>query len=241
MTNKFSLTEESQNEILGNYASFLNDLQAEVNNFTDQLNEICEKTKFRPLVQLTIQAVNFYNDDLPKIVNEAFDEWSTSKGSLVGFIRQLDEEDEAATETARRLQGELKAQIEDMFAIKKSVYSGATDEPEISEDDYEVLQEIVRLSIGVLEDIKTTFMTKIEDEAEGNKVFLTIKPVVSSTAISAITAFSNYVDIVGEKRELFVEKIGQNTDSVNTVVEELKTQVERSAEDVFSELSNDML
>ncbi|HHZ01564.1 MAG TPA: hypothetical protein GX396_01315 [Tissierellia bacterium] len=229
MSNKFSFKEEAQQQIISLYQSAIEDTNSETQKYLDKMNALCEKTKFLPMVNAANDSIKFYNETLRYDIKKYFGDWVESESSLHAFIETM-EGGEDAYRTAVGLERSLENVIDEMFASPLEELHVATDTPDVSKEDYELLIDYTKDYSNKLEEIKSKYLTTIENEGEENTAFYTIQAVVAETLDSIIGTFEEFANKVDMLRDDFSEKLNINIQRSDDVKQAMSNVVQESAE-----------
>lgn len=236
MSNKFSFKEEAQQQIMGLYQNAIEDTSTQTYKFVENMNVLCEKTKFLPILKAANESIDFYNEVLNQDIKKYFRDWVESESSLHAFIETMEGGDDAY-KTAVNLEGSLENVIDEMFAIPLDQLYVITDTPDVSKDDYESLIDYTKDYSDNLEEIRERYLSVIQSEGEGNTAFFTIQAVVSQTLDSIIGAFEEFVNAINILRDDFEDKLNINIQNSDDVKQSMSSVVQQSA-DKFKGLSS---
>lgn len=229
MSNKFSFSEDAQTEIIGVYNGALTETQQQTSQLVEKMNILCEKTKFKPMLDIANEAIKFYCETLQEIIRNHFNEWVDSESSLQAFARTMEAGDDAVG-TAQRLEAGLSNEIDIMFSVLPELLNIDTSQAEMAEEDYDELKEIVTKYFNAIEEISNQYINTIETNGEDNSAFLTIKGVVSSTLGDIQHSFEAMAEGMNSVREDFSAKLQSNKSNAETVNEQMKSVAEQSGD-----------
>lgn len=227
----FSIDKEAQVEIINYYDEVIEELDNYTKDMIIELEEICERVKYKKVVDFTNECINFYNEDLKEQIINNLDEWTDSDGSLVAFIRTMSGGEEAE-ETANRLEDELKDNFESRFANIDEL-NIFTDEAEISEQDYEELTLVVKDYYKDIENLYDDKRKEIDDRSEENFAFSVISGAVSSTLSGVLSSFEDVSKEIEKDKDEFIKSIEKARKEAIDSSEEISKSAEKKAENLF--------
>jgi TATA-box binding protein (TBP) (component of TFIID and TFIIIB) len=235
-SNKFSFAEDEQRSIIECYSSTVEEITQATQKFVESVAELCEKVKYKPVVDFTNACIEFYNTELLGEIRNNFEKWRDSEGCLSAFINTMDGGEEAE-QTAQGMESGLEQAFEDQFHPFDEIQMD-TSAPEIEEEDYETLSEKVKEYKDEVQGIYDSAKSKIDDSSEDNNAYSTVKGVVAGTASGIMAAFEEIERKVDELKDLFAERAGKSVDDAGDISDEIERAAESSAKELFESVAS---
>ena len=184
--NRANLTEEAMSEYAKLFEDCLSDLcMTTGRNFTRPIRAIGERTRYKPVLLFGKEILDYLMGDFLKLLEDRFDEYESSSGSLESLAKDY-RCGEDAEDAARSYQKKMRDSIETTFTafahhinwVKGQGIEWRTDNPDIKDEDYRELGEIISSFNNILPELKRKWINKVEDFAQYNELFESLIPVV---------------------------------------------------------------
>lgn len=104
---KFDFSEEEITEMYKLYEGALNELQEETKKVVDKITEKARELSYKPVTNLSIEAISYYNNELKQAELSAMSEWQSSELSFSSIMDKM-----SAGDNAKNRGKELESQIE---------------------------------------------------------------------------------------------------------------------------------
>lgn len=183
---KFDFSEEAIDEMYGQYKDVLSTIQVQTKEAVGKLQERAAELKYEPVVILTQEAVEFYNNDLKNSEISAFEEWKQGDCSFTKLIESMNA-GEGAAGRSKALESDIEEEIQSWKMVDAEGLSSIdTTNWNCDESDFEDIKAIVENYVGSLEDLAKQCENAIGSKKSENGIYVAIEPVtIQSVAIVA--------------------------------------------------------
>lgn len=230
----FNLSEDTQQGIVTKYQSLCEDLNTKIDELFKQLEELCEKTKYEPIVNFTNSVTELLTGEVSNISRQTFSEWMDGEGSFTA-ASENSQAGEAALETARTIEREIQDLFETFWSAPRDMIQVDTSRPEIGQEDFENLDKIYSDFAKNVEEVSESAHSGIQEEASSNPTYNLILPAISSIT-EAIKEFTTELsNKVNEARDES-ESLKQNQESKNQEAAQTAKDTAGTAKDTVEAL-----
>ena len=239
MANKLSFDESELKAVVESYRQYMEDTAGETTKFVEKVREIAERTKYEPIVIIGNKCINFYTDEVKTGVENQFDNWCESEGSIKAYIIKMKGGD-AAEGTASTLQVNLREQLESMFPGIEEI-NVDTSNPVIDPANYDELKEATDLYKQEIENIMETATNELNNKIEENTVYSCIRGPIQTTLQTVITSFESIANQFETIKESYVDNQNQAVSTAESSANELKKAAEAKGQEIFDGISGDLV
>ena len=231
-----NLTEDIEDDLKNTYQSLCEDLKSDLKKMASELEELCEKTKYEPMVKVVNQTISLFNEDIKGVADQAFDEWVDGEGSFSAAAEKM-QAGESAAETAKQIEQDIKDLYDGFWSPSPLGEELQTDtsRPEIRNDDYDTLKDIYTEHSnsvkGLSEDTISNIKSKGSDDPTYNVIIPAVKAITEPVK-NAFEQFQSKVDAAKDESEELVQQQSQNNDEAS----EAATNTSASAADIAESL-----
>lgn len=177
----FNFSEENINEMYAMYRSALESIHQQAQSVVQGITEKARELKYELFIQLSKEAIEYYNVELKNAAKKTLEDWQQSDASFSKIMEKM-----RAGEDAIARSKELETQITDEIESWKSIDS--TDLDSINTvnwngklSDFEEVIDKITSFIDSLEDEKNASASKIDNKKEENTIYIAIEPVILQT------------------------------------------------------------
>lgn len=177
----FNFSEEEIGNMYGMYESALNEIQEGTKGIAEQLTEIAKELKYEPVVKLSVEAVDYYNEELKQTVVRALNEWQNGDLSFSRVMEKM-----SAGESAKSRSKELEGRIEEGISSWRTVDAGQLSGIDTTNwrcelEDFENIKDTVGRFVETLEEMQNQYANNLESQKEENEIYISIEPVILQT------------------------------------------------------------
>lgn len=185
----FNFSEEEITNMYEIYEKALETIQEQTQNVVEQITKKAQELKYKVVNDMSINAVNYYNETLRDAEMKAFTEWQNGDASFTNFMELM-----SAGENAKNRCKTLELKIEEGIAswrrLDDSQLSGMEDaNATCSPKDMEEIQQIINQYITKLENEKSQCISRISARKDENAIYVSIEPVVLQSFAIVIEGF----------------------------------------------------
>lgn len=185
----FNFKEEEITDMYKMYQDCLNEIQEETKRVAQSLTGYSGELKYEPVIKLSIEAVNYYNEELKQAELRALEEWQSGELSFTKVMEKM-----SAGENAKNRSRKLEAQIEqEILSWKKIDDSGLagidTTNWKCEVSDFENIKQEIDRFIGTLESKQKLYSNNVENLKSENEIYISIEPVILQSITIVIEGF----------------------------------------------------
>lgn len=200
-------------EMYSCYQQALETIQSSVNNVVNSLTAKAQELRYEPLVNVSRDAVDYYNDTLKHDELRALSDWQESDMSFT-YIMEEQRAGDAAKARSRQLEGDIEDQIQSMPAADASALSGIdTSNWRCDVSDFEEIRETISRFADQLEDSRSQYASRVAAGKDENTIYVSIEPVIMQTFSIVANGFRNSIsssyDVLSEAFQEH-ERLAQN-------------------------------
>lgn len=179
----------SEDEITGMYHMYQNALstiQEQTKKVVEQITEKARELKYEPVINLSTEAVIYYNEELKKTELRALSEWQSGELSFTKIMEKMSA-GEAAKNRSRILESQIEEEIQSWRPIDSSQLNGIdTTNWRCEASDFEAIKQVIDQYVSALEEEQSQYANAISNKKEENEIYVSIEPVIlQSIAIVA--------------------------------------------------------
>lgn len=225
----YNFREDQINEMYSLYKKSLEDLNNQVNGVINELTQKSMELKYEPIINLSKEAVIYYNEELRRVELKAMYDWQDSDLSFQNIMVQQRAGDSARSRS-RMLESRIEEEINNMDAIDASELEGIdTEEWKCDAEDFEELLNIIEKFAHSLESLRGAYSNRIESLKEENSIYVSIEPVILQTYAIVTEGFrdgicSSYEELsqLFQESEQNLRRHGSNiSQSINSKVQSM--------------------
>ena len=231
------LSEEIEQDLLSKYKSLCEEVTQKLNGMYQELEEMCTKTQYEPMVNVVNTTISLFNEEIYGISNQVFDEWIDGEGSFTA-ISENSQSGESALETAKQ----IEKSIEDLFDGFWSAHPLGeavqldTSRPKVKSEDFDELKEIYTRIFQEVETLGEETINEIKEAGSDDATYNVIIPAVKAITEPMKTAFEQFSAKIDEAKE-DSEKLKQQQDTKNEEAAQLATDTSGTAADIAEALN----
>lgn len=174
----FCFSEEEIKSMYGMYQNVLNDIQESTNNIVKEIGDISKELKYLPVINLSKEAVTYYNEGLKESEVSLLERWKEGELSFSKFMERF-HAGEKAKERSNRLEGEIEEQIKSWKSIDLSELDSIDcTYSRCHLEDFENIQKEIENYINKLNEMEEHYSSEIEKQKEENDIYISIEPVI---------------------------------------------------------------
>lgn len=215
------LTEQEQQEIIKMYKECVTELHSTTKKMVEELHTLVTETKYKDILDKSNIMVDFYNTKLSLIIKKHFSNWVEEDGSLHKVV-DLNEGGSSAVSCAKKLEKNLEAEIDGLFATKIPEIKVDTSEVNMNPERYEEFKNSVVKYSQELDNLIITYKGKIDGNYDNNLLWGTIYGPVMSTLKSTQGEFNNLTTIFGDWREEYLSRTRES----KSKIENMRSQID---------------
>lgn len=183
-----NLREEETNAYVAIYQNYLDDIQRLNSKVNNVLNEIMEQSKYDQLQRQISTIVDIYMETIVNnIETGVFSTWQESDGSLRTCLKTY-QAGEAADAVCIQIEQQINDLMIDILKIEKADIV-ITERPIVSEEGLERLEDIFKSAQTEIRDLKSDYISRIDNKADENDIYGTLKPLVEGISANMETFF----------------------------------------------------
>ena len=226
------LSEEIEHDLLQIYHSLCDELTHKLNSMEYELEDLCMKTRYIPMVNIVNDTVDLFNEEIYSVADQAFEEWRDGTGSF-SAAAENSQACEAAMETARQIEQNIR-DIFDEFWSSKPMGEGIqvdTRRPNVRGEVFDELKEIYTRFFQEVEWIKDEVVRQIAEQGSDEPTYNVIIPAVKAITEPMKNAFEQFCTKIDEAKE-DSETLKQQQDQNSDEASEIAAQTAATAADI---------
>ena len=232
---KFDLTEETIMDIGKTYGEYMDETAEATKKFLDEVTPVANDTKFEPIVKM-VNACIKHNNDVKDCIEKNFEEWKDGDSSLVKLVITL-KGGEAAEGTANKVQDDLADKINQMLKDEEELQID-TANPKVETSDFENLENVTKAYSNKLSDIYGGAESDINNKADENTVYNSIKGPVIATLKVVTSSFEKVAELLEQARENFASTHASAAAALAQAAEESIKVAEQKGQESFEKFSD---
>lgn len=222
------LSEEIEQDIEKRYQDVCDALTKELNSMVQNLENICNKTSYAPMVKCVNETVQLFNEDIYQLAKSVFEEWLDGNASFSAAV-QTSQAGDAAQETARAIDGNIQDMFDNFWSSHPlgDAIQIDTSRPKVKAEDFDELKDIYTKAFENIESINEDSINQIVEQGEDDPTYNIIIPAIKAIAETIKNAFGEFGKIIDDAKETS-EKLKQTQDTNNQ--EALENAINTSAD-----------
>lgn len=212
------LSEDVQKELIETYEGFCESLKKMLGKMHGDLEKICEKTHYEPMVNIVNRTIEYLTEDIKNTADQALNEWMDGDGSFVKAAEHSQAGGDAEA-IAREIEKQICGAYED-FWNPNPMGDGinvSTDRPIVEGQDFDNLAEEYQKASEEIESAGEDVVKKLKEQGEESPTYSILIPAVIALYKPLQTAFEkfkdNIADAKGESQDLATEQRGKNEEA----------------------------
>ena len=183
MSNQISLTNDSMEIYSSLLSKCLDDIfNLTCDNLTRPVRVVGEKTSYKPLLEFADVIMDFIKGDFTKLMEERFEEYEQSSGSLEHMAESMNCGEEAVN-NAREWQRKMHNKITDSFSdmvhvLHRDGMNWDTSVPSVNDSDFKEIEAIILKFEDLMDKSKQKNISEIDEQIDKNSLFSSLVPVV---------------------------------------------------------------
>lgn len=185
----FNFSEEEISSMYKMYQNCLSEIQEETKGVAEALTVYAQNLKYEPVIKLSVEAVNYYNEELKQAELTAMDEWQNSDLSFTKVMEKMSA-GENAKNRSRQLESQIEQEIQSWRRLGDSSLSGIdTTNWRCEVSDFESIKQEINRFVEALEAKLNQYTNNIENQKSENEIYISIEPVVAQSISIVIAGF----------------------------------------------------
>lgn len=185
----YNFREDQINEMYSLYVRSLEELNNQVSGVINELTKKSMELKYEPIINLSKEAIDYYNEDLKRDEIKAMNDWQDSELSFQNVMAQQRAGDSARSRS-RALESRIEEEINGLDPIDSAQLDGIdTADWKCDQEDFEDILDIIEKFTRELENSRGTYSSRIESLKEENSIYVSIEPVILQTYSIVIEGF----------------------------------------------------
>lgn len=184
----FDFAEEEINEMYNMYSACLNVIHEKTKEIADTLSDVARELKYQPVVKLSIEAVEYYNEALKQDEIKAMEEWENSDLSFTKVMEEMSA-GEGAKNRSKQLESQIEEQIQSWKRIEENLTEIDTTNWKCDVEDFENIKQNIERYIESMETLQNQYENNIENKKSENEIYISIEPVVIQSISIIIEGF----------------------------------------------------
>lgn len=185
----YNFREDQINEMYSLYVRSLEELNNQVSGVINELTKKSMELKYEPIINLSKEAIDYYNEDLKRDEIKAMNDWQDSELSFQNVMAQQRAGDSARSRS-RALESRIEEEINGLDSIDSAQLDGIdTADWKCDQEDFEDILGIIEKFTRELENSRGTYSSRIESLKEENSIYVSIEPVILQTYSIVIEGF----------------------------------------------------
>ena len=175
---KFDFSEEEITEMYKLYEGALNELQEETKKVVDKITEKARELSYKPVTNLSIEAISYYNNELKQAELSAMSEWQSSELSFSSIMDKMSAGDNAKNR-GKELESQIEQEIQSWKRMDDSNLAGIDDTNwHGSYQDFQDISFSINNFIQSMESMSSKYTNMIQTKKADNQIYISIEPVV---------------------------------------------------------------
>lgn len=170
------------------YSACLNVIHEKTKEIADTLSDIARELKYQPVVKLSIEAVEYYNEALKQDEIKAMEEWENSDLSFTKVMEEMSA-GEGAKNRSKQLESQIEEQIQSWKRIEENLTEIDTTNWKCDVEDFENIKQNIERYIESMETLQNQYENNIENKKSENEIYISIEPVVIQSISIIIEGF----------------------------------------------------
>ena len=185
----FNFCEEEITEMYRMYQETWDAIQEQTKNIAEALAEHAKKMKYEPVINLAIESINYYNNDLKAVEKKALSDWQEGELSFTAIMRKMSAGEEAEARS-RRLEGEIESQIDSWGSLDSSQFSSIPKANWNGDaQDFQMIKQTIDNFVSTLENTLGQMASRVGNKKDENEIYISIEPVILQSIKIVIDGF----------------------------------------------------
>jgi hypothetical protein len=185
----FDFSEEEIVSMYKMYQDILDEIQKETKSVAEELTNHAEKLKYEPVVNLSVEAVKYYNEELKQAEVRAMNEWKDGDLSFTNIMEKMSA-GEKAKNRSKQLENQIEHEVQSWQPIdSSSIKSIDTTNWKCEVSDFEAIVQSIKRFVESLKAKQKQYASKIETQKTDNEIYISIEPVVLRSISIVIVGF----------------------------------------------------
>lgn len=187
----FNFSEDEISSMYKMYQDCLNEIQEGTKGVAEALTVHAQELKYKPVIDLSVEAVKYYNEELKQAESRAMDEWQSSDLSFTKVMEKMSA-GENAKNRSRQLEAQIHQEIQSWKRLDDSSLSGIdTTNWRCEVSDFESIKQEINRFVESLEAMQNQYTNNIENQKSENEIYISIEPVVAQSISIVIAGFKS--------------------------------------------------
>ena len=196
------LSEEIEQDIEKRYQDVCDALTEELNIMVQNLENICTKTQYAPMVKCVNETVQLFNEDIYQLAKNVFEEWLDGNASFSAAV-QTSQAGDAAQETARAIDGNIQDMFDNFWSSHPlgDELQIDTSRPNVKAEDFDELKDIYTKAFENIESIDENSINQIVEQGEDDPTYNIIIPAIKAITEPIKNAFKQFGKTIDDAKE----------------------------------------
>lgn len=214
----FNFSEEEITEMYRMYQETLEAIQNQTKDIAEALAEHAKKMKYEPVINLAVESIDYYNNELKAVEKKALADWQDGDLSFTAIMKRMRAGEEAEARS-KRLEGEIESQIDSWGVLDSSQFS-SIQKANWNGDakDFEIIKQSINNFVSTLENTLGQMASRVGNKKDDNEIYISIEPVILQSIKIVIEGFRegisgsfNELSIAFERKQQEVRNLGSQT------------------------------
>ncbi len=234
---RFDFSEEAITDMYKVYQDALNEVHQRTKGIADAFGEYANRFKYEPLIKVSVNALEFYNEDLKRAELSALEEW---KSSDLSFTRVMDvmSAGDKAKERGRQLEAQIEQEIQSWQTIDTSGLSGIDTQNWVGDhNDLAEIKQTIDSFTESLTDLQGNYAKTIEAKKTENEIYISIESVVNQSISIVVAGFQSGIS---ESYVAFMSEFSEKERILMQLSHEISQNMSKSADKYVSRGAQDL-
>ncbi len=229
------LSEDVQKELPQIYKEFCESLKMTLETMHGDLEEICKKTHYEPMVKAVNQTIEHLTGDIKERADSVLQEWLDGDGSFVKAAEHS-RAGEDAESSAQAIESEIRDAFEAFWNLNPmgDEINVDTSRPKVEEQDFDELAETYQKVSNVIDEEGENKINELKNKGEDSPTYSLLIPAVIALYEPLKTAFEKFQEDIakakGDSQSLAKAQMKMNDEAATN------TKTAASAEDIAAAL-----
>lgn len=189
----FDLSEETEYDLIQKYNLLCDNLNESLRRLKYELEEICEKTRFIPILNIVNETIIFFSNEVYSVADKAFEEWIDSPNSFTAVTENA-MVGESVLETAIGIEHNIRYIFDEFWSSHafREVLNTNTLRPNVNGESVSKLKNLYTSFLRDIEFISEKTINDIIEQGKENTIYSAFLPAVKAIIDPIRNAFEHF-------------------------------------------------
>lgn len=190
----FNFSEDEIRNMYGVYQNTLQSIQEQTKKVAEQIATKAKELRYYPVIEVSRDAVEYYNEELKNTVLKAMQTWQESEASFSKIMEKMSAGEDAKNRS-KELETKIVDEIESWGSIDDSgLNSIDTTNWQCKVEDFQDIKEMISDFTETMDELLASNARDLENKKDENTIYVSIEPVVLQTISIVNEGFKTGID-----------------------------------------------